>query len=81
VTSPLRPDVVRVLELSDKDVEGTGYGSVAAWNGMVRDAVDYVVAVLAHRSGGVGHCGSGAEIVIRGRLIADVESHTREAHR
>jgi hypothetical protein len=26
----------------------------AAWNGMVRDAGDYVVAVLAHGSCGVG---------------------------
>ena len=47
---------------------------------MVRDAGDYVVAVLAHGSGGVGHCGSGAEIGIQGRLIAGVESHAREAH-
>jgi hypothetical protein len=47
---------------------------------MVRDAGDYVVAVLAHGSGGVGHCGSGAEIGIQGRLIAGVESHVREAH-
>jgi hypothetical protein len=53
----------------------------AAWNGMVRDAGDYVVAVLAHGSCGVGHCGSGAEIGMQGRLIAGVYSDVREAHR
>ena len=34
----------------------------------------------AHGGCGVGHCGSGAEFGIQGRLIAGVESDAREAH-
>lgn len=52
-----------------------------AEHGMARDAGDHVVAVLAHGSGGVGHCGIGTAIGTQSRLIADVESHAREAHR